>query len=85
RKLKELNLLHSMHAQTELVTGERVGLSAFWVVDRPRLKTLSPAVLADLVQTDATETIYAHLISMGNFASITDRLLRASHPGEAVQ
>ena len=51
----------------------RMALGGFSVVDRARLKTLSGNVLAQLVQSDELELIYAHLVSMRNFATVRDR------------
>ena len=47
------------------------GISA---IDRARLKTLSAGVLAELVKSDELELMYAHLVSMQNFATVRDRL-----------
>ena len=47
------------------------------MVDRARLKTLSGNVLAQLVQSDELELIYAHLVSMRNFTTLRDRLAAA--------
>ncbi len=77
KKLKDLNLLEPMQAQINLRSGERMALRGFSVVDRGRLKTLSANVLADLVQSDELELIYAHLVSMRNFATVRDRLTAA--------
>ena len=66
-----------MQAQIKLGSGERMALGGFSVVDRARLKTLSGNVLAQLVQSDELELIYAHLVSMRNFATVRDRLAGA--------
>ena len=77
KKLKDLNLLEPMQAQIKLGSGERMALGGFSVVDRARLNTLSGNVLAQLVQSDELELIYAHLVSMRNFATLRDRLAGA--------
>jgi SapC len=77
KKLKDLNLLGPMQAQIKLGSGERMALGGFSVVDRARLKTLSGNVLAQLVQSDELELIYAHLVSMRNFETVRDRLAKA--------
>ena len=77
KKLKDLNLLEPMQAQIKLGSGERMALGGFSVVDRARLKILSGNVLAQLVQSDELELIYAHLVSMRNFATVRDRLAGA--------
>jgi SapC protein len=76
KKLNDRNLLEPMQAQINLGSGERMALRGFSVVDRARLKTLSANVLAELVQSDELELIYAHLVSMRNFATVRDRLPR---------
>ena len=77
KTLKDLNLLEPMQAQIKLSSGERMALGGFSVADRARLKTLSGNVLAQLVQSDELELIYAHLVSMRNFATLRDRLAGA--------
>jgi hypothetical protein len=74
RKLKECNLLEPMQAQIDLGSGERVALRGFSVVDRARLKTLSAAALSGLLQSDELELIYAHLMSMRNFATVRNHI-----------
>lgn len=77
KKLKDLNLLESMQAQINLDSGERMFLTGFSAVDRTRLKALSADALAELTKSDGLELIYAHLLSMRNFAGMRDRLARA--------
>jgi SapC protein len=77
KKLKDLNVLEPMQAQIKRGSGERMALGGFSVVDRARLKTLSANVLAQLAQSDELELIYAHLVSMRNFATVRDRLAEA--------
>jgi hypothetical protein len=77
KKLKDLNLLEPMQAQINLGSGKRMALRGFSVVDRARLKTLSANILAELVQSDELELIYAHFASMRNFATLRDRLTEA--------
>lgn len=78
RKLRELNLLEPMRAQISLGSGERIALGGFMAVDRARLKTLSSEKLGELVRTDELELIYAHLLSMRNFAGMRERLATAA-------
>jgi hypothetical protein len=74
KKLKEYNLLEPMQAQVDLGSGERIALRGFSVVDRARLKTLSAAALSGLLQSDELELIYAHLVSMRNFATVRSHI-----------
>ena len=75
-KLLELDLLVPMQAQFTLTQDapKKMSLKGFWAVDRDRLKALSGEQLAELAKSDWLEFIYAHLISMKNFAAISDRL-----------
>jgi SapC len=83
KKLKDLNLLEPMQAQINLGSGERMALRGFSAVNRARLKTLSANVLAELVQSDELELIYAHLASIQNFATVRDRIAEAQPPYSA--
>ncbi len=87
KKLKDLNLLEPMQAQINLNSGERMFLTGFSAVDRARLKTLSADAIADLAKSDELELIYAHLLSMRNFAGMRDRLAKvpASQRAEAAR
>lgn len=78
RKLRDLNLLEPMQAQISLESGERIALRGFMTVDRARLKTLSSEKMAELVKSDEMELIYAHLLSMRNFAGMRERLSAAA-------
>jgi hypothetical protein len=75
KKLQDLNLLEPMQAQINLGSGEGMALGGFSVMNRARLKTLSSDVLTKLVHSDELELIYAHLVSMQNFATLRDRLV----------
>ncbi len=75
KKLKELDLLAPMQAQFTLGTGEKMSLTGFMVVDRAKLKGLSPEKIAELAKTDELELIYLHIQSMRNFTSVKDRLV----------
>jgi hypothetical protein len=44
------------------------------VVDRARLKTLPASALSGLLQSDELELVYAHLVSMRNFATVRDHI-----------
>ena len=73
-KLRELDLLEPMSAQANLLTGERVSLTGFTVVNRDRLKALPAEALAELARSDTLEFLYLHLQSMRNFSGVMDRL-----------
>ena len=85
KKIVELKLLEPMQAQFTMVTGEKMSLTGFMVVDRKKLKDLPGDVLAELAKTDQLELIYLHLQSMRNFNAIKDRLVlvRGGKAGDA--
>ena len=85
KKLVELKLLEPMQAQFTMVSGEKMSLSGFMVVDRKKLKALPGDVLAELAKTDQLELIYLHLQSMHNFTAVKDRLvlIRGGKSGES--
>src|SRR5262245_2998503 len=76
KKLKDLNLLEPMQAQITFGSGQRMALGASrsWTAcgSRP-----CRAMCSQLVQSDELELIYAHLVSMRNFATLRDRLAEA--------
>jgi hypothetical protein len=93
KKLRELDLLVPMQAQVTLVSGEKMSLSGFHVVDRKKLIALPGEKLSELAKNDELELLYLHLQSMHNFNGVTDRLvviqggkqdadLKAEAPGE---
>ncbi|MBD8905700.1 SapC family protein [Methylorubrum zatmanii] len=74
QRLQELDLLESMQAQFTLRTGQRSTLSGFSVINRDRLKALSPEKLAELMRADELELIYQHLASLRNLTPIAERI-----------
>jgi hypothetical protein len=74
RKLEELQLFAPMQAQIKLASGGRMALAGFLAIDRAKLKALSPAQLAELVQNDGLELVYLHLQSLRNFTQMGVRL-----------
>jgi hypothetical protein len=74
-KLIKLKLLEPMQAQFTLVSGEKMSLSGFMVVDRKKLNALPGEKLSELAKTDELELLYLHLQSMRNFAAVKDRLV----------
>jgi hypothetical protein len=78
-KLKELDLLEEMAARFELPGGEKAQVKGFMAVDRAKLMQLPEGTLAELARNGALELIYAHLLSMRNFAELLE--LRAGNTG----
>jgi hypothetical protein len=75
KKIVELNLLEPMQAQFTMVSGEKMSLSGFTVIDRKKLNNLSGDVLAEMAKTGQLELLYLHLQSMRNFTAVKDRLV----------
>jgi hypothetical protein len=85
KKLQELNLLDSKQAKLTLGTGEELTLTGFMVVDRAKLTELAPESLSELAKNGILDLIYAHLLSMGNLASVAERLAGRSPVEPAAQ
>jgi hypothetical protein len=78
-KLKQLDLLEEMTARFQLPSGEKAQVKGFMAVDRAKLTQLPGDTLAELARSGALELIYAHLLSMSNFAELLE--LRTGQPG----
>jgi hypothetical protein len=78
-KLKQLDLLEEMTAWFQLPNGEKAQVKGFMAVDRAKLSQLPGDTLAELTRTGALELIYAHLLSLRNFAELLE--LRLGQPG----
>lgn len=78
-KLKQLDLLEEMTARFQLPSGEKAQVKGFMAVDRAKLSQLPGDTLAELTRTGALELIYAHLLSLRNFAELLE--LRLGQPG----
>jgi len=81
KKLKELNLLERKQVEATLPSGEKMSLTGFFTVDRPRLATLSSEAIVDLVRSGAYELICHHLASLRNFNVLRDRTSEAHQEG----
>jgi hypothetical protein len=71
-KLKQLELLEEMTATSQLPNGKKAQVKGFMAVDRTKLSQLSGDTLAELARSGALELIYAHLLSMRNFAELLE-------------
>lgn len=74
KRLKELEILTPVQAQFSLEAGERRSLGGFMVVDREKLKTLSPETVFDLLTRDELECIYLHLSSLRHFRDMLEKV-----------
>jgi len=72
--INKLELLEPMQANAELKGGKKFAMRGFLVVNRKKLKELAPAKLAELVQADHMELIYAHLNSLDNLEGLLKKL-----------
>jgi hypothetical protein len=71
-KLKELDLLEAMTATFQLPSGDKAQVKGFMAVNRDKLMQLPGHTLAELASSGALELIYAHLLSMRNFAELLE-------------
>jgi hypothetical protein len=75
QKLAELDLLDPVEARVPLPKDPDRRLTGFKVVNRDKLKALSPDVLSELVRTDQLELIYLHLFSLNNLAQLHEKMV----------
>jgi hypothetical protein len=85
KKLKDLNLLERKQVEATLPDGEKMSLTGFFTVDRPRLATLSSEAIVDLVRSGAYELICYHLASLRNFTLLRDRTAESHQQVEATE
>ena len=71
-KLKQQDLLEEMTANFKLPSGEQARVKGFMAVDRKKLMQLPDDTLAAMARSGELELIYAHLISMRNFAELLE-------------
>jgi hypothetical protein len=74
RKLEDLGLLETMHAQLAPADGKRARLTGFLAVNRKKLKALSAKEVDGLFKTDELEFIYLHLQSLRNFEVLMEKM-----------
>lgn len=72
--LKTLDLLTPKMLQVKRVNGKPLVLQGFSVVDEPRLLALGDAQLGELARKGYLSLIYAHLLSLGQVARLSERL-----------
>lgn len=82
RRLAEHDLLTPMQAEFATGDGSKSRLSGFRVVDREKLKSLAPDVLAEMCSNDELECIYLHLASLRHFRTMLERLQGRAAPPE---
>ncbi len=80
QKLKELNLLERKNVEVGLPDGEKLVLAGIYLIDRPRLNSLSSEAIVELVRSGGYELICQHLVSLRNFHQLLER---SAHQHEA--
>lgn len=86
RRIGELGLLLAADPLIEFTSGEQFRLSGPHVIDEARLQALDKDTVHELLTSGALGLIHAHLISLGNFSALLDRLgplLKSSEPSSA--
>jgi SapC len=71
-KLQELELLEEMTATFQLPSGDKAQVNGFLAVDQEKLRRLPGNTLQELASNGFLELIYAHLLSMRNFAELLE-------------
>jgi len=73
KKLVALNLLEAFDAQIHPDKGDMMRLQGLFRVNEDRLNKLPAKTIRELMQSGELSRIYAHLISLENFAKLLDR------------
>ena len=73
QKLVDLKLLQPFDAQVHPDDGDMVRLKGLYRINENLLNKLPAKVVKDLMQSGEMSRIYAHLISLENFAKLLDR------------
>ncbi|MCK5002972.1 MAG: SapC family protein [Gammaproteobacteria bacterium] len=76
RKLNSLDLLEAFDAQVHPDQGDTIRLKGLYRVNENKLNSLPAKVIKDLMVSGELSRIYAHLISLENFAKLLDRSAR---------
>jgi hypothetical protein len=82
RRLEELGLLRQADSVAQLKDGSQFRLNGLSVVDEAKLRALDRDTVQELFANGSLAAIYAHLMSLGNLASLVDRLSRRSTGGQ---
>ena len=73
-RLVALNLLRGAEIKGELANGEHINATGFFMVDEEKLAKLPDADVLALHRSGALALLHAHLVSMGQFNALAQRL-----------
>lgn len=73
-RLIERGLMEPMHVEYTLTNGDKGQMRGFHGVNREKLKALSSEALAEMMQADELELVYAHLQSLNNLDPLLNRM-----------
>jgi hypothetical protein len=71
--LQSLGLLKDMRAAGQLADGSAFSVDGFLVVDAEKLRALPDAVVLQMFRGGLLEVVHAHLVSLGNLATLVER------------
>jgi len=73
-RLNKLDLLEPMSANVNLLNGESLSISSFYIINTKQFKNLSAEQYRELVISDDMKLIYEHFSSLDNFSTLIDKL-----------
>lgn len=80
KKLDELDLFETQNAVWSGPNGEKVALTGFKCVNREKLKSVPPKMLAAMIGTGEMDLLYAHLFSLNNFNRFKSKMVETPAP-----
>ena len=81
--LDKYSLLVENRAAITMASGEKLSLSGFRVIDEEKFMALPDDVFLDWRQRGWISLVYCHLLSMGNWQSLTEGLSKEGAAGDA--
>ncbi len=78
RRLVDADILESVQANVELTSGDKFSMGGMSMVNRAKLKELGPEQVKEFFDADFLALIYAHLLSLGAFQQLVDRVAKAT-------
>jgi hypothetical protein len=74
KRLQELDLLVSLNAKVDLVSGEQFSLTGLMAVDEKKLLGLSDELALQFFKSGELGWVYCHLMSLGNLGGMVNRV-----------